>query len=80
MLTITSHLIFAFTLNGRRFPWFALIVLISVVLYQLASGNLLKFNSKSTLARENYPKLYWTIIGIESGLALIVLYLGSLTL
>jgi hypothetical protein len=24
--------------------------------------------------------LYWTIIGIESGLALIVLYLGSLTL
>jgi hypothetical protein len=77
---MTSRLIFAFTLNGRRFPWVALIVLISLVLYQLASGSLLKFNSKSTLARESNPRLYWTIVAIESALALVVLYLGSLTL
>lgn len=72
-----SILACALTLNGKRYPFIVLFIILMILVYQLASGKLLNLYWRTLVLRKERPRMWWTVFGIEFALALLLIYLGT---
>ena len=72
-----SILACALALNGKRYPFVALFILLVILLYQLVSGKLINLYWRTWVTRKDRPRMYRTVFGIEFALALLLLYVRT---
>ena len=65
------------TLRGGNYPLVVFLIVLGIVSYQLASGNLLSLSWRVWVTRKERPGTYWAMLAIEVAIVLIGLYLDA---